>query len=211
MDAQDVVYMNAASTGPSPSRSVEAQIDFVRRRSAPHLVDFDAQFGTLDHCRELIATLIGSRVEEIALTPNTGAGINLAAWGLPLGPGDEVVVSDGEFPANMYPWLAASRARGYAVHVVPLRDGLPSMESLLAALDRPGVRVLAVSWASFSSGARLDLDTLGAACRERRIHFVVDAIQGLGARRGGFGGLKRAPVATQGLPRLQRHRFREGP
>ena len=180
MESQGVVYMNAASTGPSPSRSVEAQIDFVRRRSAPHLVDFDAQFGTLDRCRQSIAELIGAGVAEIALAPNTGAGINLAAWGLPLGPGDEVVVPDGEFPANMYPWLAASRARGYAVHVVPLCDGSPSMESLRAAMDRPGVRVLAVSWVGFSSGARLDLDVLGTACRERGIHFVVDAIQGLG-------------------------------
>ena len=181
MDAQDTVYMNAASTGPSPSRSVEAQIDFVRRRSAPHLVEFDAQFGTLDRCRGLIAQLIGARVEQIGLTTNTGAGINLAAWGLPLGPGDEVVVPDGEFPANMYPWLAASRARGFALHVVPLVDGLPSTGALLSALDRPGVRVLAVSWVGFSSGARLDLDVLGTACRARSIHFVVDAIQGLGS------------------------------
>jgi len=180
MDAEDVIYMNAASTGPSPARSVEAQIDFVRRRSTPHLVEFDDQFGTLDRCRRLIAHLIGSRVEEIALSPNTGAGINLAAWGIPLGAGDEVVVPDGEFPANMYPWLAASRARGYALHVVPLRDGLPSMEALLAAIDRPGVRVLAVSWVGFSSGARLDLDVLGSACRARDIMFVVDAIQALG-------------------------------
>jgi len=180
MDADDVVYMNAASTGPSPARSVEAQIDFVRRRSAPHLVDFDDQFGTLERCRQLLAQLIGARVEEIALAPNTGAGINLAAWGLPLGAGDEVVVPDGEFPANMYPWLGASRARGYALHVVPLVDGLPSMDALLAALDRPGVRVLSVSWVGFSSGARLNLDVLGAACRERGIVFVVDAIQALG-------------------------------
>jgi cysteine desulfurase/selenocysteine lyase len=181
MNAQDVVYMNAASTGPSPTRSVEAQIDFVRRRSTPHLVDFDDQFGTLDRCRRLITQLIGGSEGEIGLTTNTGAGINLAAWGLPLGAGDEVVVPDGEFPANMYPWLAASRARGFGLHVVPLRDGLPSMDALLAALDRPAVRVLAVSWVGFASGARLDLDVLGAACRARGIVFVVDAIQGIGA------------------------------
>ena len=181
MDETSVVCMNAASTGPSPRRSVERQIDFVRRRASPHLVDFDAQFGTLDRCRRLIADLIGAQPEAIALTTNTGAGINLAAWGLPLGAGDEVVVPDGEFPANMYPWLAASKARGYAVHVVPLVGGLPDEGALLSALDRPGVRVLAVSWVSFSSGARLHLESLGAACRARGIHFVVDAMQGLGA------------------------------
>ncbi len=180
MDEIAVVYMNAASTGPSPRRSVEAQVDFVRRRASPQMVDFDAQFGTLDRCRGLISSFIGAQPAEIALTTNTGAGINLAAWGLPLGPGDEVVVPDGEFPANMYPWLAAARARGYAVHVVPLAEGLPDEAAILSALDRPTVRVLAVSWVGFASGARLNLEALGAACRARGIHLVVDAIQGLG-------------------------------
>ncbi|MEP6999064.1 MAG: aminotransferase class V-fold PLP-dependent enzyme [bacterium] len=180
MNAGGSTYMNAASTGPSPRRSVDAQIDFVRRRAAPHLVDFDDQFGTLDRCRVLLAQLIGATTGEIALATNTGAGINLAAWGLPLGPGDEVVVPDGEFPANMYPWLAAAKSRGYALHVVPLRDGVLDEEALLAALDRPNVRALSISWVGFSSGARANLDRLGAACLARDIYFIVDAIQGLG-------------------------------
>ncbi|MFL5604854.1 MAG: aminotransferase class V-fold PLP-dependent enzyme, partial [Gemmatimonadaceae bacterium] len=53
--------------------------------------------------------------------------------------------------------------------------------ALLAALELPGVRVLAVSWVGFSTGAVADLDVLSAACRSRGILFVVDAIQGLGA------------------------------
>ena len=191
MDAGDTVYMNAASTGPSPRRSIEAQIDFTQRRAAPHLVGFDDQFGTLDRCRALLAELVGASTGEIALATNTGAGINLAAWGLPLGPGDEVIVPDGEFPANMYPWLAAAQARGYAMHIIPFREGAFDEDGVLAALDRPGVRVLSVSWVGFSAGARADLDRLGAACRARGIYFVVDAIQGLGALRLD---VKRTPV-----------------
>lgn len=181
MNSADTVYMNAASTGPSPRRSVEAQEDFVRRRATPHRVDFDDQFGTLARCRTLLAELIGADAGEIALATNTGAGINLAAWGLPLGAGDEVVVSDGEFPANMYPWLAAAASRGYGVHVIPLRDGLPDEEAMLAALERPNVRALAVSWVGFSSGVRADIHRLGAACRAHDAWFIVDGIQGLGA------------------------------
>jgi len=41
--------------------------------------------------------------------------------------------------------------------------------------------VLSVSWVSFETGLKLDLLQLGAACRERGIYFVVDAIQGIGA------------------------------
>ncbi|HEX6315599.1 MAG TPA: aminotransferase class V-fold PLP-dependent enzyme, partial [Gemmatimonadaceae bacterium] len=52
---------------------------------------------------------------------------------------------------------------------------------LIRALDEPNVRVLSVSWVSFETGLKLDLARLGAACRERDIWFVVDAIQGIGA------------------------------
>ena len=174
-------YMNAASTGPLPQRSVDVQVDFPRRRATPHLVGFDDQFGALARCRALVADMVHASTGEIALAVNTGVGINLAAWGLPLGAGDEVVVSDGEFPANMYPWLAAAESRGFGVHVVPLRDGIVDQEALLSALDRPNVRLLSVSWVGFASGARVDLDRLGEACRSRGTYFVVDAIQGLGA------------------------------
>ena len=180
MDAEHSVYMNAAGTGPSPARSVAAQTEFVSQRATPHKVGFDAQFGTLDQCRSQIAALINAEPRDIALAANTGSGINLAAWGLPLGRGDAVVVPDGEFPANMYPWLAASRARGFDVHVVPMREGLLDQDALLVALERRGVRVLSVSWVGFSSGAVADLHLLGQACRSRNVTFVVDGIQGLG-------------------------------
>jgi selenocysteine lyase/cysteine desulfurase len=111
---------------------------------------------------------------------NTSAGLNLAAWALPLGRGDVVVIPDLEFPANVYPWMAASEVRGFTLLRVPARDGLIDEAALLAALDRPSVRVLALSWVGFATGAVADLDVLGAACRARGIRFVVDAIQGLG-------------------------------
>ena len=81
----------------------------------------------------------------------------------------------------MYPWMAVQRDRGAQFRLVPCNGLLPDEDALIAALDEPRVRVLAISWVSFASGAMVDLDRLGRACRERGIRFVVDAIQGLGA------------------------------
>jgi selenocysteine lyase/cysteine desulfurase len=181
MAAGESIYLNAASTGPLPERCVRAQDAFTRKRAAPHRLSHEEQFSALSDSRERIARLIGADVAEIALATNTSAGLNLAAWTFPLGPGDEVVIPDLEFPANVYPWMAAAAVRGFALHRVPAREGLFDEAALLAALDRPGVRVLAVSWVGFSTGVVADLDVLGAACRARDIRFVVDAIQGLGA------------------------------
>jgi cysteine desulfurase/selenocysteine lyase len=175
------IYLNAASTGPLPERCVLAQDAFTRRRAAPHRLSEERQFAVLDDCRERIARLIGAEVGEIALAVNTSAGINLAAWALPLGPGDVVVIPDLEFPANVYPWMAAAAARGFTLQRIAARDGVIDHDALLTALDQPRVRVLAVSWVGFATGVVADLDTLGTACRARGIRFVVDAIQGLGA------------------------------
>jgi selenocysteine lyase/cysteine desulfurase len=181
MDSGESVYLNAASTGPLPERCVLAQDAFTRKRAAPYRLSHEEQFDALAASRRHVARLIGADVGEIALAVNTGAGLNLAAWALPLGPGDVVVIPDLEFPANVYPWMAAAAARGFTLKRVPCREGLLDDAALLAALDAPGVRVLAVSWVGFATGVVADLDALGQSCRARGIHFVVDAIQGLGA------------------------------
>jgi selenocysteine lyase/cysteine desulfurase len=179
--AGDCIYLNAASTGPLPERSVHAQQEFTRLRATPYLISQEQQFGVLDTARHLVARLINADAGEVALATNTSTGLNLAAWTLPLGAGDVVVIPDREFPANVYPWMAAAAARGFTLQRVPCRDGLLDEDALLEALDRPGVRVLSVSWVGFATGVVADLERLGAACRARGIRFVVDAIQGLGA------------------------------
>jgi len=174
------VYLNNASTGPLPRRTVQAVEAFTARRAEPFRLTETLQFDTLARSRELCARLIGASASEIALMVNTTYGLNLAARALPLTPGSVVVTSDREFPANIYPWMALQRAVGVRLHRVPCVDGLPDEEAILRALDRPEVKALTISWVSFASGYRVDLARLGRACRERGIYFVVDAMQGIG-------------------------------
>jgi len=178
--AGEAIYLNAASTGPLPERTLRAQQEYSRKRAAPHRLSHEEQFAVLDDARARITSLIGAEPGSVALSVNTGAGINLAAWGLPLGRGDVVVIPDLEFPANVYPWMAASRARGFTLHTVPARDGLLDEEALLAAIDGEGVRVAALSWVGFATGFVADLDRISAACRARGVTLVVDGMQGVG-------------------------------
>lgn len=179
--AGEAVYLNTASTGPLPERTLRAQQEYSRKRAAPHRLSHEEQFAALDEARTRITTLIGAEPGSVALSVNTGAGINLAAWGLPLGRGDVVVIPDLEFPANVYPWMAASRARGFTLQIVPARDGLLDEEALLTAIEGKGVRLLALSWVGFATGFVADLDRMGAACRARGVTLVVDGMQGVGA------------------------------
>ncbi|HTR77962.1 MAG TPA: aminotransferase class V-fold PLP-dependent enzyme [Gemmatimonadaceae bacterium] len=179
--SEGAIFLNNASTGPYPKRTVQTLEAFTRLRAAPHLIGQDLQFATLTRSRELAASLIGASSDEIALATNTSFGITLAAMALPLAAGDVVLGAQQEFPANVYPWMDLARRRGVEYRLLPLHDGVPSQEELIAALDNDRVRVVAISWVEFASGYRFDLAAVGRACRERGIFLIVDGIQGLGA------------------------------
>ena len=179
--AGDVVYCNAASTGPLPARTAAVLDEWTRLRSEPWRITLEQQFGALATARRLCAGLIGADAAEIALVPNTSTGINIAAQILPVAKDRVILGHDGEFPANVYPWMAIERRGGARFEQIALTAaGLPDWDALRARLDRGDVGLLAISWVSFVSGDRADLASIGALCRERGIWFVVDAIQGVG-------------------------------
>jgi selenocysteine lyase/cysteine desulfurase len=172
------VYLDAASMAPLPERSRRAVEEMNRSRSRILSLRGAELIDALHRSRVAAARLIGAEPEEIALGGNTSFGINVAATALPVEPGSTVVVSDREFPANVYPWMAMRDAR---LDVVPTdARGLPDEARLRERLDRGDVSIFAVSAVQFASGWRADLPRLGAFCRERGIWFVVDAIQSLG-------------------------------
>lgn len=176
----ETIFLNNASTGPLPERTVRVTNEWARLRANPQRVGADLQFGTLARARELIARLIGAEAGEIAIATNTTYGVNLAAFSLPLKPGDVVLSPDYEFPANVYPWMAAAERRGIEYRRIVCDEGVLDPARLARELEDERVRVVAVSWVQFASGARVDLEALGARCRDAGVFFVVDAIQGVG-------------------------------
>src|SRR5213596_1733539 len=176
----DTVYLNNASIGPIPERTRRALDEFTAKRTAPHLLPDRELLGGLQAAREAVARLINAETGEIALTTNTSFGLNVAARALPLQRGDVVLVSDREFPANVYPWLLL-RDQGITVEMARCTsEGWPDEEHLLERLRDPRVRVLAVSFVQFSNGYRADLKKLGVAARANGTYLVVDGIQGVG-------------------------------
>ncbi|MBI2409297.1 MAG: aminotransferase class V-fold PLP-dependent enzyme [Gemmatimonadetes bacterium] len=174
------IYLDHAATGPLPQRARDVQAEANLNRAEMWRVGFEYFWDGVVQGREHAARLLNASPEEIAITTNTSQGVNLAARALPFKAGDVVISSAGEFPANIYPWMGLEKAKGVVLELVPMKDRLPDEDALIAALDRPRVRALTVSWVSFATGAKLDLARLGAACKARGIWFVVDAIQGLG-------------------------------
>jgi Selenocysteine lyase len=176
----ETTYLNNASIGPLPERTRLALDAFNRRRATPFRLPDRDLFATLTESRRMIAALLSAAPEEIALTVNTGFGLGVVARALPLRAGDVVLVSDREFPANVYPWLRL-RERGIEVELVPTTSiGWPDEARLLERLEDPRVRAIAVSLVQFSNGYRVDLAAISAATRRTGAYLVVDAIQAVG-------------------------------
>jgi selenocysteine lyase/cysteine desulfurase len=179
-EQQGAAYLNSASTGPLPERTHAAIEKFTAMACRPDHHLYEAHREVPDRARRICAELIGAAPDEIAVGFNATFGINLAASALGLGSGDRVLLMDGEFPANVYPWLNLE-SRGVVVELVP-RDsrGLPNEEAALKRLGRGDIRVFSASSVNFCTGYQLDLETVSSECQRHGTYLVVDGIQALG-------------------------------
>jgi cysteine desulfurase/selenocysteine lyase len=180
------IQFNHAAVCPLPARAAAALGAYARNLTERGGLDWRDWPAKADEVRGLAARLVGAdeRVggaSSISIVPNTTWGLDIVAQGLDFSPGDSVVTTASEFPANLAPWVALER-KGVAVRRVATRDGAFTAEEIVAACD-DATRVVSVSLVAFHTGFRAPVEELGAFCRSRGILFGLDAIQGVGAQR----------------------------
>ena len=172
-------YLNHAAVAPWPARTgvaVRAFADINIHRGA---TDYEQWLRVEQQLRNQLQRLINApSSRNIALQKNTSEGLSVIAYGLDWQTGDNIVITDQEFPSNRIVWESL-QTRGVTVTEANLSNEDP--EGNIIASLRPETRLLAVSSVQYGTGLTLDLARLGRACRERNILFCVDAIQSLGA------------------------------
>jgi cysteine desulfurase/selenocysteine lyase len=172
-------YLNHAAVAPWPKRSAEAVRRFAEANVSSGARDYPDWLKLERSLRERSARLLNApSTSDIALVKNTSEALSFVAFGLDWRPGDQVIISDEEFPSNRVVWLALAPL-GVEVIEVSLR-GVDAEAALLQAIG-PRTRLLSISAVQYASGLRLDLPRLGQGCRARGVLFCVDAIQQLGA------------------------------
>ncbi len=179
--AEQHAYLNHAAISPLSRRVSQAIRDHLAQvETLPFDRFFEQIIALPDRFKERVASLIGAaRPDEIVPMANVATGINTVAQALPLRPGDNVLVLDGDYPVNIYPFLNLA-PRGVLVKWTPQHEGGLDLERLVSRID-PHTRAIVLSSAMFATGFRNDIAALGELCRERGIYFVVDGIQTLGA------------------------------
>ena len=173
-------YLNHAAVAPWPRRASLAVCAFAEQNLRVGARDYPQWLQLELRLRNRLARLLNApSTADVALVKNTSEALSFVAFGLDWRPGDQVVISDQEFPSNRVVWEAL-RPQGVEVVEVSL-DG-PDPEGNLLAACTPRTRLLAISSVQYASGLRLDMRRLGADCNARGILLCIDAIQQLGAQ-----------------------------
>lgn len=176
----DIVYLNHAAVSPWPVETVAAVTRFARENGVMGARNYPDWMKIESELRKRLADLINAPSStDIALLKSTSEGLSVVAHGLQWGESDNIVSIAQEFPSNRVVWQSLE-PRGVEVRLLDLAKESEPEEALIRLCDR-NTRLLAVSSVQYAAGCRLHLEKLGAFCRERRILFVVDAIQSLGA------------------------------
>jgi selenocysteine lyase/cysteine desulfurase len=128
--------------------------------------------------RVIMARLLGAKPTEIAFTKNTTEGLNIAAYGFDLKPGDNIVLTNLEHVANIWVWKHWE-AKGVEIRYAAHRGGRLPLEVFVEKMDGR-TRVVSTAYVTYGNGYRVDLPGLGKACRERGIRLVVDGVQAAG-------------------------------
>lgn len=173
----EVVNFDNAALSYMPGPVAEAINQYNLRRNDMGS-EYDRYWENTEEARNLIAKKIGASPDEIFFIQNTSMGLNFIAKALELKAGDNVIVSDMEFPSNIYPWLNLER-EGIEVRIVPTVNGRILPEEIRKHTDSR-TRAVSISWVIAANGSVTDIDAIGKSCREKNITYIVDGIQGLG-------------------------------
>lgn len=174
-----ISYLNHAAVSPWPKAAADAVKAFAEENSTTGAQHYPRWLQMEQQLRQKLAKLLNiDGTREIALAKNTSEALSIIAYGLNWQPGDEVVISNQEFPSNRIVWESLAH---FGVQVIQAEIGVDDPVAALIGACTERSRLISISSVQYASGICMDLEALGQACRERGILLCVDAIQSLGA------------------------------
>ncbi len=184
-----VTYLNHASIGTIPRLIHEAHVGYLAAcETNPWLhVWGDAWDGAIERAHGLAAEVLGTDEGNVAIVRNATAAFGMAANGLPLGKGHEVLFSSLNHVGASASWEDGADARGFGVRrfAYPEREvaSMSSADVTAVHLDaiRDETEVLVIPHVDNIYGIRHDVAAIAKGARERGVRWVlVDAAQSVG-------------------------------
>ncbi len=174
----NTVYLNHGSFGATPRLVLEAQRAW-RSRMERELVKWfvEEHAGAIDQARKSLAEFLSCDWDCIAPVPNATIAVATVFANANLAPGDEVLITDHEYPAcqNNARWYAAKRGATVVVARIPfpIKSAEEVANAIMAAVT-PRTKLALLSHVTSSSGLIFPLEHIVPTLESKGIRVIVD-------------------------------------
>jgi L-cysteine/cystine lyase len=178
------IYLNTGTFGPIPRCVTEVMQERMQEEWQ------DGRLGAKGYgriaeiytqARSRVAHLLNADESEIALTDNTGEGMNIIYCGIDWRRGDEVITTNHEHISGLAPLYQLRDRFGINIRVADLGPYAEHPASVaIEPLITPRTRLISLSHVTWSTGAILDVQAVTRIAHERNIPVLIDGAQSAG-------------------------------
>ncbi len=191
----EITYLNHGTVGATPRRVLQAQqalrdemerqpSRFVLRELHGHQPAPWRRESRLREAIGRIAPFLGCRPDDLVFVPNVTTGLNAVLRSVPLGHGDEVVLSNLGYGAVTLAAGVVARERGATLRIAempyPLRHAGEVVAAIAGALG-PRTRLVVIDHVTAQTALVLPVAAIVAECRARGVPVLVDGAHAPGS------------------------------
>ena len=179
------IYLNTGTFGPLPGCVIQAMRERVQddwqngRLGAAAFETIGTIYG---NARSSVARLLNADADEIALTDNTGEGMNIISYGIQWHEGDEVITTNHEHISLLAPLYQLRDRYGIIIRIADIGPAAerPVLKAI-ADLVTPRTRLISISHVTWTTGTVLNISEVAYMGREWGIPVLIDGAQSAGA------------------------------
>jgi selenocysteine lyase/cysteine desulfurase len=179
-----LTYLNAANICPSSRLVLDRYFQYLRDFHANPSFQNREKFKEMyEQGRAKLAAMLGTGIDEIAMTRNTSEGSNIIVDGLDLKRGDEVVITDHNHPSNNDAWKVRARRIGLEIKSIPVQIPARSKDDLVTAFDKaigPRTKVVAFTHVTSTTGILYPAREITELAHRRNAWVHLDGAQSFG-------------------------------
>ena len=192
----DSIYLNHGTVGATPRRVLlkqqELRDEMERQPSRFMLRELNGHqpmpwrdVSRLREASDQVAAFVGSRPDDLVFVPNVTTGLNAVLGSLPLGQGDEVVITDLAYGAIALASATVCDRSGATLRTVhleyPMRNAGDVVEPIVRALT-PRTKLVIIDHVTALTALVLPVAAVAAECRGHGVPVLVDGAHVPGSR-----------------------------
>jgi L-cysteine/cystine lyase len=179
------LYLNTGTFGPIPNSVEQAMWQTMQQEwqyGRLGKAAFQSYADIVQSARQGVAHLLHADEHEIALTANTGEGLNIISHGINWHAGDEIITTNHEHISALGPLYQIRDRYGVTLKIADLGpQAQRPVSEAIQALVTERTRLIVLSHVTWTTGAVLDIQPVARMGQERRIPVLIDGAQSAGA------------------------------